>query len=120
MTLWQLAERRTPFDGLFDSPLAVAYNVVKYRARPDGTSSSPYRQVPDVVPAVRVNPGEHEAAYERLYIRCWDADVDRRPTADELVASFDRLRNGDAEAAARIYRRHEDDDSSTPVVINEQ
>lgn len=84
VTLWQLAERRTPFAGRFDSPLSIAYNVVKYGARPDGSSSSPRRQC-DVTSVTR---DDCEGDYRRLYVRCWDDNADRRPDAGELVQVF--------------------------------
>jgi serine/threonine protein kinase len=111
VTLWQLVTRQTPFAGVFDSPLAIAYNVVKYRARPDGTSTNPFRQQDE---AARFADGGaedplqwQEAEYRQLYVRCWDADISVRPDADELARTFDAWRQhvpsttGDLTASCR-------------------
>ena len=89
--LWQLVSRRTPFAGDFDSPMAVMYNVVKYRARPDGSSDSPFRR----------SAGGHRGAFDwscdssleldyvDVYRKCWDAEPDVRPAASWLKDRFD-------------------------------
>ena len=91
VTLWQLAERRAPYEDLFDSPLAIAYNVVKYSARPDGASTSPHRlptkRDSTAVDEPRVKDGESD--YRTLYAECWNDDPTRRPNADELTKVFD-------------------------------
>lgn len=90
VTLWQLAARRTPYAGLFDSPMAVAYNVVKYRARPDGTTTSPFMK-PDeshFANGDRAGDQRPELDYREIYVRCWDADAATRPHADELARIF--------------------------------
>lgn len=85
--LWQLLSRRIPF-AEFDSPMTVMYNVVKYSARPDGTTNNPHRQVPDVT----CDDGQQEAEYRQAYRKCWDATIAARPTAECLVHLFDDWR----------------------------
>ena len=79
--------------------MVVMYNVVKYAARPDGTTTNPHRQVP----AVTWSDGQQESDYRQVYTKCWDADIAARPTAESLVREFDD------------WRQHSTSSTTTPI-----
>jgi serine/threonine protein kinase len=105
--LWQLSSRKLPYSAQYPnaSPCAIVYAVVEYDARPDGSGNGPcFRRFESVTPPPSPDAlkcgntgdafllsaaGVNENGYEEVYRKCWDVDVEVRPTSAALARQFD-------------------------------